>query len=288
MPFRHLHCKSVGHISGKADFCRRAAGVHHLTEIGRIIEVVAQPIGPQKLAKVLHRCLQRYKMLDRTSQALSSNHVKLALRKTDPTNTSNSGEGSSTPEATTNNPSSNAASHDGGPDSPSRPPGPKSRSSTQDVRKERPDPSPQQAPQPKIDPSLPRVLVVDDNHINLQLMVTFVRKIKHAYESAVDGDQAFEAYKRSATDPKTDQPSSSAPKRFKYILMDINMPKKDGITATKEIRQWEKDHHIEPPVKIFALTGLGEGDSHNWVSEAGFDRLLSKPIKFSDLTSFLE
>lgn len=146
---------------------------------------------------------------------------------------------------------------------------------------------PQQQSQSKIDPSLGPVLVVDDNQINLQLMVTFVRKIRHAYESAIDGYQAVEAYKRSATDPTTGQPSGSVSKRFKYILMDINMPRKDGTAATKEIRQWERENKIDPPVKIFALTGLGESDGHDWVEEAGFDKFLSKPLRFKDLNTLL-
>ena len=134
------------------------------------------------------------------------------------------------------------------------------------------------------DLSLPSVLVVDDNQINLQLMVTFVRKTRHPYESATDGIQALEAYKRSAMRHLSGQSSSSGPSRFKYILMDINMPNMDGSTATKEIRKFEKEHNIQPPVTVFALTGLGELPHSE---EAGFDRLLSKPIKFKDLKDLL-
>jgi CheY-like chemotaxis protein len=149
-----------------------------------------------------------------------------------------------------------------------------------------PTQQPQQSPQPKVDLELPSVLAVDDNQINLQLMVTFVRKTRHPYESATDGALALEAYKKSATHPSTGRISSDAPKRFKYILMDINMPNMDGTTATKEIRKFEKENELKPPVKIFALTGLGDLEQP-WTKEAGFDKVLSKPIKFKELKELL-
>lgn len=269
---------------------RRASGVHHLTEIGRIIEVVAQPVGPQKLARVLQRCSQRTKLL-RTSESLLSHHVTVSvpLLSNDPTQSQKSTDGNIKPDPTPPNtfregsgPTYNNSAND--PDHATFLGNDVGFNSTGADRAGLP---PQQQPPPRIDPSLGPVLVVDDNQINLQLMVTFVRKIRHAYESAIDGHQAVEAYKRSATDPTTGQPSGSVSKRFKYILMDINMPRKDGTAATKEIRQWERENKIDPPVKIFALTGLGEPGGHDWVEEAGFDKFLSKPLRFKDLNTLL-
>ena len=97
---------------------------------------------------------------------------------------------------------------------------------------------------------------------------------------------ALEAYKNSATDPDTGNISKSAPKRFKYILMDINMPNMGGSAATREIRKFEKENGLQPPVTIFAFTGLGELE-HPWAREAGFDRVLNKPVKFKELKELL-
>ena len=119
--------------------------------------------------------------------------------------------------------------------------------------------------------NLPHVLVVDDNAINLHLLVAFIRRTKHPFDSAQNGLQALEMYKRSALE-------DDGVGRFKHILMDISMPVMDGISAAKEIRKFEKENRIEAPVKIIALTGLGEQDAYGYTSEAGFDRWLSKPV----------
>lgn len=258
-----------------------------MTEIGRIIEIIAQPVGPQKLGKSLQRCMQRKKLLERPQEALTIDHVTLSLYKDDPVPSSAETQGSDNSPPNSFRKTSPPQQHSHGKVKSEEQPVP----DPVDRPNSRPGPSPQQGPQQtpqqSIDGSLPSVLVVDDNQINLQLMVTFVRKSHHPYESATDGQLAVEAYKRSATDQNTGQPSSSAPKRFKYILMDVQMPKMDGSTATRKIRKWEKENGIEPPAKIFALTGLGETGGHDWAHEAGFDRLLSKPIKFKELEQLL-
>lgn len=248
-------------------------------------------MGPQKLAKVFHRCLQRLKMLDTNKQSSANESVSLShdVNNAKEGTTHGPVQGRRLPEqSSTVNPSKIEVN--------SRPQTQRRQSSrdydsnsTQSPLSPpvRPGLGSRQRSQSVIDTSLPSVLVVDDNHINLQLMVTFVRKAHHAYEAASDGLLAVDAYKHSATNVNTQQPDGNAPSRFRYILMDINMPRMDGIAATKEIRKWEKQHGIHPPVLIYALTGLGELEHHDWAEEAGFDKLLSKPIKFKDLKELL-
>ena len=79
---------------------------------------------------------------------------------------------------------------------------------------------------------LPRILVVDDNPINLQLLNTFMARAQLPYASASDGMEAVTAFKAALTE--ADQEA------FSYILMDVSMPKMDGIEATKEIRAIER------------------------------------------------
>jgi CheY-like chemotaxis protein len=235
-------------------------------------------------------------MLENSAEALSSEHVTLSLHSEDST----SEAAARNTAARASNASGNPPSKDGRRSSLSsekiqRPHPDRTKSESHALKSSSPAPrpsaspqqqQPHQSPQPKVDLDMPSVLAVDDNQINLQLMVTFVRKTRHPYESATDGALALEAYKKSATDPKSGQVSNDAPKRFKYILMDINMPNMDGTTATKEIRKFEKENKIEPPVQIFALTGLGDLEQP-WTKEAGFDRVLSKPIKFKELKDLL-
>jgi CheY-like chemotaxis protein len=223
--------------------------------------------------------MQRSKKLESPAAAQSREHVPRAVHKGDDMK----------PPVTQSRPDvkRSAASLDHVPTrkpSEKRPGAPRSNSSVnvhENTREAVPipvRPAPAPISQPEVNPSLPRVLAVDDNSINLQLLVTFVRKAKHPHESAVDGLKAFEAYKKS---------TKSGP-RYKYILMDISMPVMNGIQATKEIRRFEKEKGIHPPVKIIALTGMGdEGTAKKEAEEVGMDLFLSKPVKFKDLTALL-
>ena len=231
-------------------------------------------------------------MLEQPSEALSSDHVTLSFKSDAASRIPARNSGSRASESIAVSPTKTDRRQSVSSDKPRRPQPYRAKSEGHTIltsSSPRPQARPhqlQQSPQPVVDPKLPSVLVVDDNQINLQLLVTFVRKTRHPYGSAMDGALALEAYKKSATDPRTGQVSKSAPKRFKYILMDINMPNMDGSTATREIRKFEKDNGLQPPVTIFAFTGIGELE-HPWAREAGFDRLLSKPVKFTELKELL-
>ncbi|KAI9512700.1 hypothetical protein F5148DRAFT_973098 [Russula earlei] len=78
--------------------------------------------------------------------------------------------------------------------------------------------------EPSIVPPI-SVLIVEDNPINQTLLSTFMRKKKIKYDVAKNGEEAVEKWKSG---------------RFHLILMDIQMPVMDGISATKEIRRLEK------------------------------------------------
>lgn len=70
-----------------------------------------------------------------------------------------------------------------------------------------------------------RVLVVEDNDVNRKIITTMLRKTKCDFSEARDGDEAVEQFK--ATRPH-------------LILLDINMPRKDGFQAATEIRALER------------------------------------------------
>ncbi|KAH9978098.1 hypothetical protein BGW80DRAFT_1285779 [Lactifluus volemus] len=78
--------------------------------------------------------------------------------------------------------------------------------------------------EPSIVPPI-SVLIVEDNPINQTLLSTFMRKKKIKYDIAKNGEEAVEKWRTG---------------RFHLILMDIQMPVMDGISATKEIRRLEK------------------------------------------------
>lgn len=122
--------------------------------------------------------------------------------------------------------------------------------------------------------SLPghNVLLVDDNAINLQLLVMFMKKIKVRHARARDGLEALDTYQ--AYSRKSD--------RFSYVLMDLSMPRMDGLESTRRIRQFERER-VAPKAIIIALTGLGSQEAQQAALDAGVDYYLAKPVKFADL-----
>ncbi|RMZ80776.1 hypothetical protein DV737_g2866, partial [Chaetothyriales sp. CBS 132003] len=256
----------------------RANGLHDLVEQGRIIEIIVQPVGPQKLARVLHRCMQRMKKLEDPIK-LHSKSVMLTTRKSDdivvlaPRQRPKLGRAAASLDSIATTSSSGRWTSPLRHNSATIPNKTKDAERTWQGRGET-----TLAEQSEDTDSLPRVLVVDDNHINLQLLETMVRKTKYPYESATDGQKAVDLYQKAV----------NSGTRFRYILMDISMPVMNGWQATREIRRWENENQIFPPVKIFALTGMGdETTAKNEAKQAGFDKILSKPVKFKDLSSLL-
>lgn len=115
-----------------------------------------------------------------------------------------------------------------------------------------------------------KVLIVEDNKINMLLAKTLVKRIITnciIYE-ARDGNEAVAQYEKEKPD---------------IILMDIQMPNKNGYEATYEIRQLQGG----ASTPIIAITaGIMSGDKEKCL-EAGLDDYLSKPIIEVDLKQLL-
>ena len=117
-------------------------------------------------------------------------------------------------------------------------------------------------------------LLVDDNPINLKMLIMFMKKLKLEYDTATDGKQAVEKYKKS-------------PGTFRCIFMDISMPVMNGFEATRAIRASEVDDAI-PRCNIFALTGLASKDAQQEALLSGIDLFLTKPIQLAEIKNILE
>ncbi|KAK5989453.1 Osmosensing histidine kinase SLN1-like protein [Cladobotryum mycophilum] len=119
-----------------------------------------------------------------------------------------------------------------------------------------------------------KILLVDDNYINLKILSTYLGKRGYAYETAINGLEAVEAYTQN-------------PSHYKGILMDLSMPVMDGFQATRDIRLFEDSNRLSA-VPIFALTGLASDSAHRAAIESGVDLFLTKPVKLKALSSVLE
>ncbi|KAF2670440.1 hypothetical protein BT63DRAFT_470075 [Microthyrium microscopicum] len=156
-------------------------------------------------------------------------------------------------------------------------------------------------------PAAHHVLLVDDNAINLQLLTMFMRKIALPHASARDGLEALNKYKdciaclgdtnnnNGETNDETNgatidgangttQQNGAAkpPSAFTYVLMDISMPVMNGLESTRRIREFEREQGLKKAI-IVALTGLASADAQQDALDAGVDFYLPKPVRFADL-----
>lgn len=120
-----------------------------------------------------------------------------------------------------------------------------------------------------INPSL-RILVAEDNKVNQKVVKKILNKIGLKPDIVSNGEEAFEAVKFLSYD---------------IILMDIHMPKMDGIIATRAIRELGDSLPVQPT--IIALTADVMAKNEKECLEAGMDDFLSKPIKSEKLAAIL-
>ena len=111
-----------------------------------------------------------------------------------------------------------------------------------------------------------QVLLAEDNLVNQSLVAAVLEKAGHHVVLAADGVEALAAFER--------QP-------FDMILMDVQMPRMDGLAATAGIRAAEKISGRHVP--IVALTAHAMKGDRELCIRAGMDDYLTKPIDLSDL-----
>jgi CheY-like chemotaxis protein len=109
-----------------------------------------------------------------------------------------------------------------------------------------------------------RILVVEDDDISRQAIVTFLKKQDYDILIAENGIQAIEIAKNNPVD---------------IILMDIQMPELDGFSATREIRTNLKLSNVP----IIAMTAYALSGDREKCLRAGMDDYVSKPINFEEI-----
>ena len=114
-----------------------------------------------------------------------------------------------------------------------------------------------------------RVLVVEDNRANQQVVLGMLERLGCEAKIASNGLEALELISRE---------------RFELVLMDCHMPEMDGYEATAQIRKFEagKQH-----IRIVAMTAnVQKGEAKKCIA-VGMDDYLAKPLKLDSLRATL-
>jgi CheY-like chemotaxis protein len=114
-----------------------------------------------------------------------------------------------------------------------------------------------------------RILIVDDNATNRMVAQTLVEMFGCSCETAEDGQEAVEAVVRG---------------RFDAVLMDVRMPRMDGLAATRAIHALPGDAAQLP---VIALTANAGPEDLKAYLAAGMQAVVEKPIKADRLLAAL-
>lgn len=117
-----------------------------------------------------------------------------------------------------------------------------------------------------------RILLAEDSNDNQLLIRAYLANTPHQLEVAENGLLAVEMFREA---------------QFDVVLMDMQMPLQDGLSATREIRAYESAEGMEPTPIIALTANAFEGESETSLL-AGCDRHETKPISKDRLVKLLE
>tara|TARA_B100002003_G_scaffold53782_2_gene49068 strand:+ start:3440 stop:6898 length:3459 start_codon:yes stop_codon:yes gene_type:complete len=117
------------------------------------------------------------------------------------------------------------------------------------------------------------ILLVEDNPVNQYLTQTILEQRGHTVWLAEDGVQALKHMRQRV---------------FDAVLMDVQMPELDGLSATSQQRQWEHDSPERARQRIIGLTARALNEDRAECFAAGMDDYLSKPFDKVSLLTMLE
>lgn len=124
------------------------------------------------------------------------------------------------------------------------------------------------APRPAVGPGT-RILVVEDNPINLKITLSILHSLGHRADSARSGREAVRAVEQH---------------RYGLVLMDILMPDLNGLEATRQIcARWPRNERPH----IVGMTGLTADADRNAGLAAGMDDYIGKPLTRQRLAATL-
>ncbi|TVM19320.1 hybrid sensor histidine kinase/response regulator [Oceanidesulfovibrio indonesiensis] len=117
-----------------------------------------------------------------------------------------------------------------------------------------------------------KLLVVEDETVNRFYAVRLLQKLGHDAREAMDGEEALQLL---------------ATEHFDAVFMDIHMPKLDGVSATRSIRE-NTTGGFPTDIPIIAMTAYAMPGDEEEFKQAGMDDYLAKPVEAEELAAALE
>ena len=118
-----------------------------------------------------------------------------------------------------------------------------------------------------------RILLVEDNEINMEIAEFYLTDAGAAVDQAWNGAEAVQKF------------ADSAPGTYNAVLMDVMMPVMDGLEATRQIRSLKRPDSGE--ILILAMTAKSSRDSVRECEQAGMDGYIAKPAEEAELVKIL-
>ena len=124
-----------------------------------------------------------------------------------------------------------------------------------------------------------KILLAEDDFVTRKFMANFLSKYGDC-DVTVDGMEAVDAYMMALEDGDP----------YDLVCLDIMMPVMDGYQALKNIRDIEREHHVEPDqqAKVIMTTALNEEKNVKKAFELGCTVYCAKPIDVEKLRGTLE
>jgi CheY-like chemotaxis protein len=142
------------------------------------------------------------------------------------------------------------------------------------------------------------ILIVEDNKVNQKLLRQQLSKQGYSVAVADNGLESLSYLQstkhwRGSTSEATSEISlppapTSAFSTISVILMDVEMPLMDGLTATTQIRTWEAAGKIAGHIPIIAVSANARQEQRELAIKAGMDDCVAKPFRIAELVPKIE
>lgn len=131
------------------------------------------------------------------------------------------------------------------------------------------------------DPTHMHILVVEDNLINQKVLVKQLKKFGCTVAVANDGIEALEVLAETRY-------CKTGGKALDVVLMDLEMPRMNGLDCVRRIREMQADGSVVGHVPVIAVTANVRDEQKATARKSGMDEVVSKPFTIPDLFKKVE